>query len=113
MKISYKKESKQVKFLSKKEKNFYKWDIQTFFEGNYNAGIKPIIPIPISIMELGITNFDFAEYDDKIVITITLVRPGLLIGKAGSTLIKLEEHLSNRIINKPVKISVIESDLWE
>lgn len=101
----------KMKFLSKKDINSYKWNIETFFEGNYNAGIKPIIPM--SLMRLGITNFGFAEYDDKVIITITLIRPGLLIGKEGSTIKKLEEHLSYRPINKPVKISVIESDLWK
>ena len=111
MKISYKKECKVVKFLSKKDKTAYKWAIQTFFVGNFHEKIEPVVFV--NLMEAGITNFDFAEYDDKVVITITLIRPGLLIGKAGSTLKKLEEHLSNRAINKSVKISVIESDVWK
>ena len=84
MEISYKKECKVVKFLSKKDKTAYKWAIQTFFYGNHNTGVEPVMFL--NLMEAGITNFDFAEYEDKVVITITLIRPGLLIGKAGSVL---------------------------
>ena len=62
-----------------------------------------------SIME--ITNVVVKNKKCCIFITITLERPGILIGKAGRTIDGLEKYLE-RIFEKPVKISIKESKLW-
>lgn len=51
------------------------------------------------------------ETNDKIEVIITLERPGLIIGKAGSTIDALTAHLKTEL-KKDVKINVKESELW-
>lgn len=60
---------------------------------------------------MGITNVVVKNKKSRIFITITLERPGILIGKAGRTIDGLENYLV-RIFEKPVKISIKESKLW-
>ncbi len=78
-----------------------------FFEG-WN-GYNPVIDIPIS--RFGVTNLEFSEVDGRTEMMITLERPGILIGKAGSTLDAIQEYLSNHH-ERPVKILITESKLW-
>ena len=91
----------------------HKQHLRQFFEGvvDYN-GIRIMSPVvDISISKLGITNFEFNEHEGSTEMVITLERPGILIGKAGETIDKLQEHLSGSY-ERPVTISVIESKLW-
>ena len=46
-----------------------------------------------------------------IVVTITLGRPGLLIGKGGETIDEITKHLSDWL-KKPVKIKINEYSVW-
>ena len=49
--------------------------------------------------------------NDEIEANITLGRPGLLIGKAGRTILDLIEYM-NRVIDKKVVINILEFDPW-
>ena len=66
---------------------------------------------------LGITNIEF-EFGDKskdifdYEITVTLERPGLLIGKGGRTIDELTEILTEQLKGR-VKIYINESSLWK
>jgi len=79
-----------------------------FFEGWEGDGA--IIDIPIH--KFGITDIQFNETDEATEMTITLERPGILIGRAGTVINQLAEHLSN-YHDFPVKILIIESKLWK
>jgi ribosomal protein S3 len=85
-----------------------KRNIHYFFEG-YDEYLDPIVNCPISMLE--IHNFEFKRFKDRIELTITLQRPGLLIGKGGSTISGLEGYLTQNI-DFPVKILIKESKLW-
>lgn len=87
--------------------DFTKSIFKTYFDGCY--GVDPIAKT-ITTLNLGITNIEFKFNKDLLVMTITLLRPGLLIGRHGETIDKLSEYLSNG--KKPVKIHIIESKLW-
>lgn len=78
-----------------------------FFEGNgFSFNINTI-----SILSMGITDLQFAFKNANLIeLTVTLERPGLLIGKGGSTIDALEQYLSND--ETKVKILIIESTLW-
>ena len=82
---------------------------RTFFEGCYET--EPLYGengFPVSKME--ITDLGFVFKDGVTEMTVTLGRPGLLIGKGGRTLFALEECLSD--VDQKVKILIIESTLW-
>jgi ribosomal protein S3 len=61
--------------------------------------------------QLGITDIKVKDNKSNIIITITLLRPGLLIGKAGCEIDNLTKKLTEWM-NKPVTIKIIESRLW-
>jgi len=63
------------------------------------------------LQSLGITNIKVNNKKSKIIVIITLVRPGILIGKGGSEIDNLTRYLSEHM-DKPVVIHVIESRLW-
>lgn len=58
-----------------------------------------------------ITNVEPEDTKDAVNVTITLGRPGLLIGKGGRTMDLLKEHLT-KCFQKEAKIFIIESKLW-
>lgn len=60
---------------------------------------------------LEITDVKSKFISKKIIITITLCRPGLLIGKQGKDIDKLTAYLSRRF-DKEVQIKILESKLW-
>lgn len=97
--------------LSPKEEAHYKSMIRVFFNGVKDENGSTYIPSKgcCNLDTLGITNLHFKNLKGKIILTITLERPGLLIGKSGSIIRKLVEYLS---IDKPVEIKIIESKLW-
>lgn len=87
--------------------NFTKSIFQTYFDGCYMT--EPHIEnLPTS--RLGITNIEFEFKGDLLIMKITLLRPGLLIGKAGKTINDLTEYLNHD--DKPIEIQIIESKLW-
>ena len=90
------------------ERMYKNW-FRTYFEGNdeYVEAVEPM-----SICTFGITNFQVAYEDatlSTIRITITLTRPGLLIGRHGRLIDALTKTLS---VREPVKFNLIESKLW-
>jgi len=94
------------KKLSSSKEMSYKFHIRSFFDGS--EYVEPMVNVSLS--SLGITNLSFRKFKKEIVITITLERPGLLIGKGGSTINRLESYLSTPEL--PVNIEIIESRLW-
>lgn len=81
---------------------------RAFFEGWDGDGSDAQVPLLIS--QLQITNLEFDIKPEKIILTVTLCRPGLLIGKAGRTIDALTKWLSER--NQEVEIKIVESKLW-
>lgn len=61
--------------------------------------------------QLQITNLKSRVKNNEIQFIVTLQRPGLLIGKGGKDLNKLETDLSI-MLEKPVKIFIKECSLW-
>jgi predicted RNA-binding protein Jag len=80
-----------------------------YFEGCELAGMPA--KEHCSVITFGITNLGFKKFKDRIKMTITLERPGLLIGKAGKTIDGLTAYLT-RLSDFPVKIEIKESKLW-
>jgi ribosomal protein S3 len=60
---------------------------------------------------LEITAVDVKIKRHKITVTVTLGRPGLLIGKAGRTIDALKAYLE-KIAEREVEIKIKESKLW-
>jgi predicted RNA-binding protein YlqC (UPF0109 family) len=81
---------------------------RAFFEGWDGNGTDAKTTLKVSQLE--ITNLDFKITDEKLTLTVTLGRPGLLIGKGGSTIDALAKFLSTGSL--PVDIRIIESKLW-
>jgi ribosomal protein S3 len=92
--------------VSLEQQHYYKNNFRTFFEGCYDIDAK----IPISITSFGITDITFHKTDNVIHMVITLTRPGLLIGKAGSVYDAIKTDLNSE--NQPFTIDIIESKLW-
>lgn len=72
--------------------------------------VEPAVDIPVS--KLGINSFEFDLSFNELTITITLERPGLMIGKGGKTIFELEKFLSTREYCVPVKLQLKDSKLW-
>lgn len=90
------------------KQRFYKNNFRTFFEGCYS--VDPVIPI--SIISFGITNITFNKTNDNVIhMVITLTRPGMLIGRAGSTYNAITNYLNTK--DEPFVIDIIESKLWQ
>jgi len=87
--------------------NSIKARFQIFFDGIYDE-----VPAQVSITtwQLGITNFDFEFKGNLLIMTITLLRPGLLIGKGGTTIDLVSAFLSTN--EHSVEIKIKESKLW-
>jgi len=89
-----------------------KW-VKTLFrailEGDEYIESEPIIGYEM-FRKLQITNIE-VKIDKIITITVTLERPGLLIGKAGRTIDELTERLSKRL-NDKVEIIIKDSEIW-
>ena len=100
---------------NKHKRNVIKNHIRTFFEGysyyfhDEADTIPPVVDIPIH--RLGITNFKFKFKPNKILVIITLERPGLLIGKQGTTIDQLTKFL-NYDKRTEVSIQIKESRVW-
>lgn len=97
----------QPKYSDKQKSkiNRFKSYFRTYFEGCYdNCEAND----PISISRFGITDFLFEFKNEKLIVTIVLERPGILIGKAGRTIDGLNKYLSSDNIEVHIK----ESKLW-
>jgi ribosomal protein S3 len=86
----------------------------TYFDGGYQ--IDPISSHSLSSLRVTDLEFNFdpkinekVKYD--VSLTVTLGRPGLLIGMGGRTLNELEERFSTA--DEKVKILIKESRLWD
>lgn len=97
------------KKVSEKDQRYYKGKIRVFFDGSC-IGDEPRIK-NVSIGQLGITNITFLKFKKHLEITITLERPGSLIGFHGNTIKKLSDYLSYK--DEFVKITVVESKIWK
>lgn len=89
-----------------------KYSIKTYFDGfefDYQEGISIQ---KITTNQLGITDIKVTNKKSKIIVIITLLRPGLLIGKGGCEIDALTKYLFNRL-EKDVDIHIVESKLWE
>jgi hypothetical protein len=107
-------------------KEYLKTEFKRFFEGTIIAGDeydKPIISI--AVIKFGITDID-VNYDtepgkngetvDVINMFITLERPGILIGRAGRVINRLERYLNGPQhqpqLDRKVNVKIVESKLW-
>ncbi len=92
------------------KKNYFKRTVKSrlrfWFEDDYMYCGQPTLP------QLGITNIDVNDKKSILRISVTLERPGVLIGAQGRTINALEEYLSGQF-HKPVKIHIIESIIWK
>jgi ribosomal protein S3 len=75
-----------------REHNKYKSLFLTYFDGCYGVDAEPDTP---STYQMGVCKLEQAEETN--VLTVHLRRPGLLIGKGGSLINKLKEHLECEI----------------
>lgn len=75
----------------------------TYFDGCYGFEPDPNLP---STYAMGVCKLEYNEYDN--ILTVHLRRPGLLIGKAGSTLDKVVKHLGCEIRIKEVILNNTE-----
>jgi len=89
--------------------NLFKSYFLNYFEGIPRENIDAICPMNVG--SFGITNLDFDFKESLMVVTITLERPGILIGKAGTTIDGLIEYL-NKGEKEKTEIKIIESNLW-
>ena len=87
-------------------------DIRTYFDGNEYTEERNAIQENLFIAKLGITDIQVVENTENVTVTITLLRPGFLIGKAGCEINNLQKYLSQTASPKTLKLCVRESDLW-
>lgn len=62
-------------------------------------------------IRLQITNIQVEIKEKLIIITVTLERPGLLIGKGGKDIDAISKRI-NEWLDKSVKIEIKESNIW-
>lgn len=99
----------------------FKRDLKSFFypktymNSRYNKNARIITRVIASTLaDKNTTLASLQITDAKIngnVVTITLGRPGLLIGKAGTTIDTVADSLSMRF-NKPIRIHIVESFIF-
>ena len=99
----------QLKSFTKdeiKEINCFNSSFHNFFEGGY--GYEQVCEYPIPISKFGITDLKYQFKDNQLIVTIILLRPGIIIGKGGIVIIALKEFMNDQ----NVKIKLEESKLW-
>lgn len=84
----------------KNDKQFRIWSM-------YNA----LEMLDIDIRDMQFSKVDVKETKKKITYTITLGRPGLLIGRHGIQIDSIRNHITV-MTHKEVVINVIEHDIW-
>jgi ribosomal protein S3 len=106
------------KFENKKHSSLKKRivrEIQTYFEGYECGGYTPhesfripaVVNMPVS--KLGVHKFSFSFKKKLITVNVFLERPGLFIGKQGSTINGIEKHLSTNDYRVQIKLTEIKS----
>lgn len=63
----------------------------------------------ILVKQFGITDFLYEFKDNKLIVTVVLCNPGILIGKAGRTI----DSLNNYLGRFDCKVIIKESNLWK
>lgn len=95
---------KQIELINK-----FKSTFRIFFEGGYEYD--QVYDVYIPLTQFGITNLDFSfTKDQKLNVKITLVRPGILIGKGGKTIDSLTNYLKD--VCNLNELTIEESKLW-
>lgn len=77
-----------------------KYFFMNFFERN-----------EINWLSWQIHKFESVENDGKLIVTVTLGRPGLLIGKGGCMIDRIQNELTE-FFEKPTKIHIQEYDIF-
>ncbi|MDA3780330.1 MAG: KH domain-containing protein [Bacteroidales bacterium] len=93
--------------------NKFKSLFKIFFEGCNDYG-DPIHENYVPIRNFEITDLKFSFDQRKMIITIVLGRPGILIGKGGKTIDSLKEYINGMFKEEfdEVKLNIQESKLW-
>jgi predicted RNA-binding protein YlqC (UPF0109 family) len=101
------------KFFKDKNDFKVKYTIQSYFDGFSVFGLIDSPPVikDLNTRDMGIHKVTVKTKSDRINITICLDRPGLIIGKKGSTIEALKKHLEG-IFNKKIHISIKEFNVW-
>lgn len=81
--------------------------IRTFFMGGKYDWEDELPVIPMEISQFGITKVNIKERTDHIDVDITLVRPGIFIGRRGETINKLSSYMKDKL-EKEIKFNIIE-----
>ena len=104
---------KLSKFFKDKNDFKVKHIIQSFFDGFYVYDIIDAPPVikDLTTRDMGIHKVTVKTKSDRINITICLDRPGLLIGKKGSTIEALKKHLE-KVLEKEIHIHIKEFNVW-
>lgn len=97
---------KKINFFFKKKKIHLLWNIKTCIYYFFNE----VHDLP-HLTALGIKDIKVKETKQHYDVIIDLERPGLLIGKGGETIKKLELRLTN-FLGKKTKIKIIENKFW-
>tara|TARA_R110000796_G_scaffold126204_3_gene240901 strand:- start:1164 stop:1415 length:252 start_codon:yes stop_codon:yes gene_type:complete len=74
------------------EYNTYKSLFLTYFDGCYGVDAEPLTP---STYQMGVCNLEYFEETNTLM--VHLRRPGLLIGKAGTSINKLSKNIGCKI----------------
>lgn len=105
--------------ISRELQRKLKFNFRFFFEGISVGGVEEIPPIiDIPILNLGICAINFSKNKNDITMEVVLERPGLLIGRAGTTINRLNEFLNEFINNDDdfkdfnINVTIKESKLW-
>lgn len=101
----------QPKFTKEQKQlaNSVKARTRIYFDGyDYDEGMVE----GITTNRLGISNFDFNFTKDTLVVTITLLRPGLLIGKGAQTIDDFTKSLNELSDDYEIVVDIIENRLW-
>ena len=118
---------KKEKLASNEVSNYLKNEFKSFFEGirfGEEYLDNPIIAVPL--MKFGITDIKVVEGTEltksklsikTIDMYITLERPGILIGKGGQVINRLERYLNGPqhkdVLKNKVNVKIFESKLWD
>lgn len=95
---------KREKYIEERIKYFFK----IFFDGNDYK--QPQSNYSSHYYEFH--SFEFKHSKDEIIMTVTLGKPGLFIGKGGNQIARLASYI-NIGVNKKVKISIKEFNIWK
>lgn len=102
--------------FSKKREGEYGRRIKAYFRAYFNTdpfnhhGRKAEYATPLH--KLGITGMDVKLNKNKLILTVTLEHPGVLIGPGARTINSVTEYIQARL-EKSFTIKVKESNIWK